>query len=106
MTFNDEHNLQCIPMTMMEILNNPYHFKMTISPNKRIDLTKMAVSAMRLCATRCAGAQRWIRFSTYDWDCMKKVRVLLPFCQKKQLVFKNRLFIENKLFLKTSCFQT
>ena len=30
-------------MTMMEILNNPYHLKMTISPNKRIDLTKMTV---------------------------------------------------------------
>ena len=47
MTFNDEHNLQCIPMTMMEILNNPYHFKMTISPNKRIDLTKIAVKQMK-----------------------------------------------------------
>ena len=34
MTFNDENNLECKPMTMMEISNNPYHFKMTISPNK------------------------------------------------------------------------
>ena len=75
---------------MMEILNNPYHFKMTISPNKRIDLTKMAVSAMRLCATRCAGAQRWIRFSTYDWDCTKKVRVLLPFLLKKTACFQKQ----------------
>ena len=34
MTFNDENNLECKPMTMMKISNNPYHFKMTISPNK------------------------------------------------------------------------
>ena len=35
MTFNDENNLECKPMTMMERLNNPYHFKMTII-NKQI----------------------------------------------------------------------
>ena len=47
MTFNDEHNLECKPMTLIEILNNPYHFKMTISPNKQIDLKKMAVKQIK-----------------------------------------------------------
>ena len=43
LAFNDEHNIQCKPMTMMEILNNPYHFRMTISPKKQINLKKMSV---------------------------------------------------------------
>ena len=32
---------------MMEIFNNPYHFKMTISPNTQIDLKKMAVKRIK-----------------------------------------------------------
>ena len=47
MTFNDEHNLECKPMTLIEILNNPYHFKMTLSPNKQVDLKKMAVKQIK-----------------------------------------------------------
>ena len=47
MTFNDEHNLEYKPMTMMEILNNPFHSKMTISPNTQIDLKKMAVKRIK-----------------------------------------------------------
>ena len=32
--------MQTKPMTMIEILNNPYHFKMTISPKEQINLQK------------------------------------------------------------------
>ena len=32
MTFNDEHNLEWKPMTMMEILNNPYNFMLATLP--------------------------------------------------------------------------
>ena len=35
---NNELKVECKPMAMIEILNNPYHFKMTISPNKQINL--------------------------------------------------------------------
>ena len=40
LSFNNEHKVECKPMTMIEILNNPYHFKMTISPKKQINLKK------------------------------------------------------------------
>ena len=39
--------MQTKPMTMIEILNNPYHFKMTISPNKQINLQKMALKQIK-----------------------------------------------------------
>ena len=32
MTFNDEHNLEWKPMTMMEIFNNPYNFMLATLP--------------------------------------------------------------------------
>ena len=47
LTFHDEHKVECKPMTMIEILNNPYHFKMTISPNKQINLQKMALKQIK-----------------------------------------------------------
>ena len=47
MTFHDEHKVECKPITKMEILNNPNHFKMTISPDKEINLKNMAVTQIR-----------------------------------------------------------
>ena len=53
-----------------------------------------AHSAMRLCATRCAGAQRWIRFPYQLGENFFAVESILPwnqFCQVQSREHKFRL---------------
>ena len=40
--FNDDHKVECKQLKLTEIVNNPYHFKLTVSPTKQNNLQKMA----------------------------------------------------------------
>ena len=40
--FNDDHKVECKQFKLIEIINIPYHFKLTVSPTKQNNLQKMA----------------------------------------------------------------
>ena len=38
--FNDDHKVECKQFKLIEIINIPYHFKLTVSPTKQNNLQK------------------------------------------------------------------